>query len=534
MSRVPVALALVCLIGSVAFGGDVSDRALVEGIVSASLIVRGEVGEAAGTFKEGRVPFQKFKVTVAEVVHAEDPDAGEAPKKGAEIIVYDGANIGKGDDRLMFLGAASENGRPVHASVDDAEAARKRVRELLKIRTNAGRKLGGKNRLVAAVFLAHELRPLYRANAEGKGLKAGGQVPDETKEKLLAALVWAFKESAKKDATPDRKQLTEMLRTILTGAGGLKEYNTLQKRLAQHWTNRLKTTELRKKQKLARLELVVKSAEREKKQEDEKEKPQKQKAVVRLGQQGVARQVLVARAIRAARQKAQEKKAEKAEKKEEPEPVPVTDQPVNGLALELKPGRETYNLAEHPDQPIAIRATFRNAGNRPMRINTYLIFARLGSVHVHSPSGKHRTYRDTEALHADTIPAMGTWSFKRLKPGETIAVRHELPADLFRQPGRYRLTLAYSNPYGKRFGLSDAWTGRIAADAELTIVKQSAPEPEPPEKEPEPEKQADKKQTAGRVIELPEGTVQVHVGGGAPGAKVQVIIDGEVVKPNAP
>ncbi len=455
---------LVLLACSVALGEGAAERSLEENIVESPVILSGRIGNDAGTFKEGNVEYHKVGVIVRKVVR----HPGDAPKEGATITVWGTEPPKKDAELVLFLGAIDGNGYPLRARADVKELGR--VEELLAFEAKADKELEGKDKLRAAFFHAHKLRPVLLARAEGKGVTQAGGVAAEDRDKLFAIFGWALAESEKKDATPEFKALTEALQDVLTGTGGLPDFRTRRERLVQYFAQQLKHKDQRRRYDLMKLALA-----------DDAEAPR-----VVIGQQVAAKMLIARGMVVLPGGFAPDVPGTTPPTEGQPEPPapPAASSlgvPVNGLALQIRADRTVHDLANHAEEPIRIAVSFQNTGKSAFRLNTYMIFATLARTYIVEPGGRLIVHSEQDRLGDREVQAMGTWSFKELKPGDAVDATISIPASRLKKEGKYTLCVEYENSYGKQFGVGDAWTGKVASPKiELVVMKQKPPAPEAP------------------------------------------------------
>lgn len=456
MLRIVSALALTLVLCASAFGEN--QRTLEENIVISPVIVCGKVAKAAGEVKEGGTTYKKFEVAVTDAVRV----PAKGPKKNSQITVYGPAGFKAGDEQLLFLSSKGKNGHQVHfaGKVDGLGG----IKKLLALQARAQKELDGKSKLAAAFFRAHKLRPVLLAAAEKKAVKATGVVAAKEADKLLSILGWALQQSAKKGAKPEFKRLTEAYRRVLTGVGGLPEYNTRDKRIAQFWALRLKQAQQRKRYRLAKLAMTDQPARR----------------AVAVAVQGLRGQVFVVRPGMPYSSQIRPTPKTPAKPEVVAPPEASLGKAVNGLVLGIHTERPRYDFRKSPEQTVNVTATFHNTGKAPVRLNSYMVFSMLAKVYLVDPGGRLAVHWDKSALAASDIPAMGPWSFNELKPGEKTELTEQIPAGKFRASGRYQLYIVYKNKYGSEFGVKGAWTGEVvSARIPLDIMRHNAPGPKP-------------------------------------------------------
>ncbi len=456
---VQVLALLVCGVG---LAEDGTERSLEEKIVVSPVILSGKVGNEAGTFKEGDTEYQKCGVVVQKVVR----HPGDAPKEGATITIWGAEPPKKDAELVLFLGAANANGYPLRATAEAKEL--NSVEELLGFEAKAEKELEGKDKLRAAFFYAHKLRPVLLARAEGKDVRVAGGVSAEDRDKLLATLGWALAEAEKNDATAEFRALTRALQDVLTGTGGLPDFRTRRERLAQYFAQQLKNEDQRRKHDLRKLELT--------------DTAEAQRLLVQG--QGVARVVIGPGIVPPPGIPGTTPPV--GRQPEPPAPTPPATSalgvPVNGLALQIHADRTMHELAKHAAEPIKITATLRNTGKAAFRLNTYMIFAALARAYIVEPGGRLIVHSEQDRLSDREVQAMGPWSFKELKPGESFEATTTIPPGFLKKEGTYTLCVEYENSYGKQFGIGDAWTGKVASPKiELVVMKQKPPVPAAPE-----------------------------------------------------
>jgi len=520
MCRTIGAFALVLLLCGAALA---AGRSLEDNFLISPVIVNGKVIKAAGDWKDGNTAYKKFEVQVTAVVRTSSKGA----RKDATITVYNNAGLKPGDELVMFLSSPSKHGYHLNLSVKKgATATLKRMLHLLALEAKAEKELDGKDKLTAALLLAHRLRPVLLAAAENKELKTVAAIPDEQRDKLLSVLAWGLKESRKKGAKAELRNRAELLRRVLSGKGGLPEYKTRNERIAQFLAAHLAEEQNRNKYKLAKLSLVDKAPAAA------KPKPPVNRAVAVRAV--IGRQVFVARQGITRPRPTTTKPTPKKPSLVVPAETTM-GQAVNGLALQLRAENEFYNLKENPDQPVKITATFRNAGKKPIRFNSYLVFPMLTQILIVDPRGRLSSYADESRLNGGQIPAMGAWSFKVLKPGDAIHFSTAIPAARFRTDGDYQLCLVYKNRYGKRFGIRDAWDGELVSGrVKVKILRHGEKEPQPqPTDKPEPPKPTAAKPPPRHVLPVQPVQQHIRIEVQAVNGVIQkrVIIDGKEVKP---
>jgi hypothetical protein len=515
MFRTITACGLVLALSSSAAAEDAPDRPLEVSLVISPTVITGKTGKAAGEFKDDDVTHKKIAVEVADVLRA--PKGG--PRKGATVTVYSADPPKAGVEQVMCLGAKDKNGYRLHLALGADEADE--VKKLVAFEARAEKELDGKAKLRAAFFAAHKLRPVLRAAAEERGVKVAGAMDAKTKDKLLAILAWSMKECSKKKTKAEFKELAEALRRVLTGHGGLPEIKTRKERMVQYLASHLANPKVRAKYPLQKLAVTDADARG----------AVAARRVVAVRQ--VGGQILIARPG------LPEKKPE-PEKKPAPKPkLPASleesamGRPVDGVALHLDSAKPTYNVRVHPDEPVRVTARFRNTGQKPLTLNTYMLFSMLAQVYIVDPGGKVIVHQDKSRLDAPELPAMGTWSFRELKPGRTLEFTEDIPTTSFHRTGEYKLCMVYKNPYGRQFGLRNAWTGELVSQQVAVTILRDKPAPEPPEPETKPEP-PEKKAEAPAPGQDP-GIRTVHIQVQAVGGAVQkrVIINGNEVRVNA-
>ena len=523
MLRTVSAVALALVLCASAFGEN--QRTLEENIVISPIIVCGKMAKAAGEVKEGGTTYKKFEVTVTDVVRV--PAAG--PKKSAQITAYGPAELKAGDEQLLFLSSKGKNGHQVHfaAKLDGLGG----IKKLLALGARASKELDGTSKLAAAFFHAHKLRPVLLAAAEKKAVKGTGVVAAKEADKLLSILGWALQQSAGKGAKPEFKRLTEAYRRVLTGIGGLPEYNTRDTRVAQFWALRLKQAQQRKRYRLATLAMTDQPAQG---------RPASGPAVA-VAVRGLNGQLFVGRA---GMPYPYPRPTPKTPAK--PEVVAPSEaslgKAVNGLVLGIHTERPQYDFRKSPEQTVNVTATFHNTGEAPVRLNSYMVFSMLVKVYLVDPGGRLSVHWDKSALEASDIPAMGPWSFNELKPGEKTELTEQIPADKFRASGRHQLYIVYKNKYGSEFGVKGAWTGEVAsARIPLDVMRHDAPGPKPtptPTKRTPPPRRVlpTVPRPVGQQLQIrQQGALQIQIRAVANGVVVQnrVIINGKEVQAQA-
>jgi len=507
MSRTTLSAGLVLMLCCLAAWPASADRSVEENIVISPAIVVGKITKATGDVKENGRTYKKFEAEATQLLRWPAADK----KKPVSVTVLTVDKLKTGDELLLFLSGKREHGHVLHSAGKASDA--KTVKKLLEFEARAATELGGKDKLRAAFFHAHAMRPMLLAAASGRGLKAKGLIPDKDRETLLSILAWAMTESGKKDAKAELKGLAEALRKVLSGNGGLPDVKTRQERLAQYWGRQLGNAKFRKLINIARLELT--------------DKPADKVAVARQVQGARGQVVLVRPNVRPTSRP-------RPGSKPTPKPSLVAPseasfgKPVSGLVVGVRTDRVEYDLEKSPDQPIQLMATFRNEGARSLRLNSYMVFPMLAQVYIVNPSGRLSAFSNKAALSGDELPAMGTWSFKEVKPKATLQFTETLPASLFRYDGEYQVYVVYRSNRGKRFGIADAWNGEVVSEKfPLRVIRQNAPAPKPkPTKTPKPVPPKKVRPVVPRpVLRQP---VQIQKGGGQLRIQVQAVGNGVV------
>ena len=522
MRPIAVSIVLWAALCAGALGDTAVDRPLEDCIAISPVILTGQIAKEGKEFKHEGTTYREHEVKAATILRS----PAKGPQKGSTVTVYDTAKYKVGAELVMLLGQKDPHGHRMYFSAKPDGL--KRVQSLLALQARAAKELDGKEKVPAALFRAHQLRPKLLAKVQGKYVRPSGEIPQKEKDKLLAILGGALAESAQKGAKPEARQLAESLLAALSGPGGLPEIKTRRERIAQFWSAQLKNAAARAKYKLAKLAIT--------------DKPVKVAVPIRR----VGQQVLVIRpGVRV-------QHPQKATKPAKPKPKPAAfdeasvGKAVGGLAVAFSIEKPAYNLVQDPDQGVTVRATFRNTGERAFRLNTYLVFPALVKVFIVDPRGKLSIYTDRSRLGAAELPAMGTWSFKELKPGASLHFTETIPPSRFSQHGVYKLCVIYKNTYGKQFGIAGAWTGEVVSErVPVKIIRRPDPKPKrPPEAAPKREPVAGlapKPEPAARPpvihrriqIQAGQGAqqilrVEVHAGNGA--VEQRVIVNGKEVK----
>ena len=464
MPRVLKPIAILLLLRSAAFAENAPP--LEESIVVSPVIVVGKIIKADGELTETGATFKKFQAEVKTVLRGPG-----RPEKGAAIAVYAVDGLNAGEEVVLFLGKANGNGHRVHRAAPAKELDK--IKKLLALEARADKELAGKDKLRAAFFHAHKLRPVLLAAAEKKALKPAGVIPEKEQAALLSILASALAESSKKGAPAGVKALAELLRKVLSGPGGLPEYRMRGTRVAQFWNRQLNDAVLRKKYRLMKLVFDDPAARAAK-------ATAKAKAAMK------AERMAAVMAIRIDGKKVLPRPGapvvlpvEKL-KPEPPAPKPAPGrkpQPV--LELKCRTGKKQYDLTGRPGAAVDVTIMFSNVGNRVTYLNSYMLFPVLAQMVIVDPAGKKAVYTASDRLNAPEIPAMGAWSFKELKPGHTLSFTEKVPASFFPKNGEYVLSVFYKNTYGKRFGIN-AWTGDApSAPVSVKIVRRAQPAAQP-------------------------------------------------------
>jgi hypothetical protein len=442
------------------------DRPLEESIVISPVIVTARIVKADGELTEAGATHKRFRAEVTAVIRTPGH-----PEKGGAVTVHAVNGLTPGDELILFLGTPAGNSRRVHRTAPVKDLAL--VKKLLALETRADKELGGKDKLRAAFFHAHRLRPVLRAAAEKKALKPAGAVPPKEQDALLAILASALAEASKPKPAAETKALAELLRKVLSGPGGLPQYRMRGTRVAQFWNRQLNDAAQRKKYRLMKLALVDPAGgDADKAAATAKAAPKAERtAVMEVWIDG---KKVLPRPGAPAVLPVEKLKPKPAPPKRKAAPAP---KPVNGLALECAAGRASYDLVDKPEATVDLTATFRNTGRSAIRFNSYVLFPVLARVLITDPAGKNTVYAAKDRLTKAEIPAMGVWSFKELKPDGTLSFTEKLPASVFSKNGDYVLRIVYKNAYGKRFGIS-AWTGEVVSHSiTVNVLKQRPPKP---------------------------------------------------------
>jgi hypothetical protein len=500
MIRTAIALSLMLTMCGATFAENAPDRSLEEKIVVSPVIVTAKVGDAGAKFKQGDVQYTKVGVVVRQVLR----HAPKAPATGATITVWTTAPPKKDSELILFAGRIDKNGYPLRGTLDVKQ--KDAVKKMLTFEAGSAKALDGKDKLRAAFFRAHQLRPVLLAGAEGKGVKTGAAIKAAEKDKLLATLSWALKESAKKGAKADMKRLAHGLHAILTGPGGLAAIRTRKERAAQFWALALAKADLRGKQKLSTLTLTDQVAAA--------------KVVAGIG---IAQPIFLPGRL-----------PQPPTTHPRPTPVPVAvppqfktagaGKPVNGLTLAFLPESRTYDFLKDPKQSVVCKAILKNTGKKALRVNSYMVFPVLTKVYVVDPNGKLTTFTNKAKLNAAVVPAMGTWSFKELKPNSAITATETLPASVFSRNGDYHICAIYKNTFGHQFGIKGVWTGEVVSERiTVKVVRKQTTAPTPrPKVTPKPKPV--RPPTLGRPIRIQP------VRPGAPVPKRPILIQPGVLK----
>ncbi len=456
MFRILCALVVVFALCSAAYSEDEPERCLDENVVVSPVIIVASTVKAGDGFKQGDVSYTKYETVVTKALRA----PADGPGEKATVSVFSSVSLKAGEEAILFLGAKTPNGYAVN--LVEPVSSLPNVTALLALEARAEKELDGKDKLRAAFFYAHKLRPMFLAEALNKDVADAGQVPDADRDKLLSILGWALQEVRKKEATADFKQVAGLLRRVLSGVGGLPEYNTRDERLVQFWSQQLINEKLRAKYRLAKLTL-------------------RDKPVAAAAPGPGLRQpctLTAATVVVVGGQTGEEVVApcgikplgpdEKSPAEGTPPAPAAFGKVVAGLALDLAVAEKTYELKGAPGQAVKVTARFRNAGEAAIRLNTYMVFPLFAQIHIVDPAGKHSIYFDKGRLAGGDIPAMAPSFFKELKSGETMEFAEQIPASLFPKSGEYKLCVVYKNTAGKQFGIDDAWTGE-AVSRQVTV-----------------------------------------------------------------
>ena len=455
MPRVLKPIAILLLLRSAAFAENAPP--LEESIVVSPVIVVGKIIKADGELTETGATFKKFQAEVKTVLRGPG-----RPEKGATIAVYAVDGLNAGEEVVLFLGKANGNGRRVHRAAPAKELDK--IKKLLALEARAGKELTGKDKLRAAFFHAHKLRPVLLAAAEKKALKPAGVIPEKEQAALLSILASALAESSKKGAPAGVKALAELLRKVLSGPGGLPEYSMRGTRVAQFWNRQLNDAVLRKKYRLTKLALAEPATNLA-----------KAVAEAAVAIRGAPNELILRPGVRLVL------RADLPA----PKPAPPKTKPAAGrkpqpvLELKCRTGKKQYDLTGRPGAAVDVTIMFSSMGARVTYINSYMLFPVLAQMVIVDPAGKKAVYTASDRLNAPEIPAMGAWSFKELKPGHTLSFTEKVPASFFQKNGEYVLSVFYKNTYGKRFGIN-AWTGDApSAPVSVKIVRRAQPAAQP-------------------------------------------------------
>ncbi|MFH1730301.1 MAG: hypothetical protein ABIF82_01455 [Planctomycetota bacterium] len=462
MPHVLKPIAILLLLCSPALAENAPGRPLEESIVISPVIIVGKIIKADGESTETGAAFKKFQVEVKTVLRGPG-----RPENGAAITVYavDGLKIG--EEAVLFLGGANGNGCRVHRAAPADELDK--IKKLLALEARADKELTGTDKLRAAFFHAHKLRPVLLAAAEKKALRPAGAIPEKEQAALLSTLASALAEASKPSATAETEALAELLRKVLSGPGGLPEYRMRNERVAQFWNRQLNAAAQRKKYRLMKLALGEPAAD-----------VAKAVAEAAVAIRGAPNELILRPGVRLVLPG------------EAPKPAPPKTKPAPGhkpqpvLELTCCTGKKQYDLTGRPGAAVDVTITFSNVGDRVTCLNSYMIFPVLAQMVVVDPAGKKAVYTATDRLNAPEIPAMGAWSFKELKPGHTLSFTEKVPASFFPKNGEYVLSVFYKNTHGEQFGIN-AWTGDApSAPVTVKIVRRAQPAAEPAAN-PEPE-----------------------------------------------
>lgn len=469
MSYILKSAAALLLLCGVASAEDAADRPLEESIVISPVIVTARIVKADGELTEAGATHKRFRAEVKAVIRTPG-----RPEKGGAVTVHTVNGLTPGDELILFLGTPAGNSRRVHRTAPVKDLAL--VKKLLALEARADKELGGKDKLRAAFFHAHRLRPVLRAAAEKKALKPDGAVPQKEQDALLAILASALAEASKPNVAAETKALAELLRKVLSGPGGLPQYRMRGTRVAQFWNRQLNDAVQRKKYRLMKLTLIDPAGDAADKTVARAKAAPKAKRTTHVMEVLIdGNKVLPRPGAPAVLPVEKLKPAPKpAPPKRKATPAP---KPVNGLALECAAGKTSYDLVDKPEATVDLTATFRNTSKSAIRFNSYVLFPVLARVLITDPAGKNTVYAAKDRLTKAEIPAMGAWSFKELKPDEALSFTEKLPASVFNKNGDYVLRVVYKNAYGKRFGIS-AWTGEVVSHSiTVNVLKQPQPEP---------------------------------------------------------
>jgi hypothetical protein len=434
-------LTLLALLAAVA-GAD--ERGTEELIVISPAVVVGGTTKDPGEQEVGDRTYKKYEVIITKVLRA--PEDG--PKANESTVVLSVDELKKDTAYVLFLGPKSKHGRLLRDLREASKA--EAIKKMLTFEARAKSELNGKAKLLAAFYRANQLRPVLLAAEENKAVKKGDAIDPKETDRLLAILAQALNNATKKGVNVNQQKLALQLQKTLSGVGGLPELRRTRRETAiRFWATRLGNKKLREQYKLAKLTVTDKLAPEQ-------------------------RPVPIVRPV------------EPPPQPPLPKPPPLAwpnpdrlGKPVDGLALRVRTDKKSYNLLEDPKQRITIEATFKNTGSKPVRLNTYLMLEMLASIQIQRPGGKLRKHSDDDRLRAPELPAMGPWSFKEVKPGETWKVREEMSPYLFPRHGTYRVVVAYRNHYGKRFGIRNAWAGEVYSQAlPVHIVRYEEREPD--------------------------------------------------------
>jgi len=488
MPRVLKPIAILLLLSGAALAENAPP--LEQSIVVSPVIVVGKIVKADGELTEAGATFKKFQVEVKTVLRGPG-----RPEKGVAIAVHAVNGLNAGEEVVLFLSKANGNGHRVHRAAPAKELDN--IKKLLALEARADKELAGKDKLRAAFFHAHKLRPVLLAAAEKKALKLAGAIPEKDQAALLSTLASALAESSKKGAPAGVKTLAELLRKVLSGPGGLPEYRMRGTRVAQFWNRQLNDAAQRKKYRLMKLVFSDPAARIIAAKAAAKAKAAV-KAAPKTGRIAHVMEVWIDGKKVLPRPGAPVALPVEKLKPEPPKTKPApAHKPQPVLELKCRTVKKQYDLTGRPGAAVDVTITFSNVGDRVTYLNSYMLFPVLAQMVIVDPAGKKAVYTAGDRLNAPEIPAMGAWSFKELKPGQTLSFTEKVPASFFPKNGEYVLRVFYKNTYGKQFGIN-AWTGDApSAPVTVKIVRRAQPAPEPAAK-PKPEPAAKPKPESGK------------------------------------
>jgi RNA polymerase sigma factor (sigma-70 family) len=145
-------------------------------------------------------------------------------------------------------------------------------------------------------------------------------------------------------------------------------------------------------------------------------------------------------------------------------PVDVT-RPIEGVQLTLTPksGKTVMKADGSTIEPIALTVTFTNVGKQPLRVDVWDFPWRNFLVEATGPDAHSVTMKATSFTRMKVFPP-GPEDFPLLQPGQSwsstlsVDVAGNFLDNLLalRQPGRYRLTLVYTNAQAMDLGFAES------------------------------------------------------------------------------